>query len=151
MLLGHKVVIPLSLRKKFLNILHGTHLGMVKSKSLARSYVWWPNINYEIENLIKNCENCLAVRNSPSKVQLQTWEYPKKPWYRVHVDYAGPIFQKYYILIVVDAFSKWPEAIVTSNNSSSTTINALREIFARLGLPNILVSDNAKNFKSDSV
>lgn len=148
LMLGHKVVIPSSLRTDFLKTLHSTHLGMVKTKSLARSYVWWPHIDSEIENLIRSCKFCLKTQNSPPKAPLQSWEYPKVPWQRIHIDYLGPIFQKYYILVIIDAHSKWPEAMVTTNTTSSNTIKLLRETFARFGLPECIVSDNATSFKS---
>ncbi|XP_030755820.1 uncharacterized protein K02A2.6-like [Sitophilus oryzae] len=44
LMLGHKVVIPSTLQKYILKQLHSAHFGMVKTTSLARSYVWWPKI-----------------------------------------------------------------------------------------------------------
>ena len=36
------------------------HPGIVKMKSLARSYVWWPNLCAEIEAKVKDCAECQA-------------------------------------------------------------------------------------------
>ena len=47
-----------------------------------------------------------------------------------------------------DAHSKWIEIHATSSSTSSTTIELLRKTFASLGLPEILVSDNATAFTS---
>ena len=53
-------------------------------------------------------------------------------------------------LIVVDAYSKWPEVIrMSSSTSTSETIKVLLSLFARHGLPNKLVSDNGPQFTSD--
>ncbi|KFD66234.1 hypothetical protein M514_21521 [Trichuris suis] len=48
----------------------------------------------------------------------------------------------------MDSASKWPEAKVVSNISTSAAIRCLREIFATHGLPRILVSDNGPAFVS---
>ena len=52
-------------------------------------------------------------------------------------------------LIVVDAYSKWPEVIRSSSTSTSETIKVLLSLFARHGLPDKLVSDNGPQFTSD--
>lgn len=148
LMLGHKVVVPCTLQKNVLNQLHNAHFGMVKTKSLARSYVWWPRISYDIENLVTSCEYCLKSKSDPPKSPLKNWDYPERAWERIHIDFLGPIFDKY-ILVLVDAHTKWLEAVVTSNTKSSSTINILRDIFARFGLPFFLVSDNATTFKSN--
>ena len=49
------MVIPPKLRNCVLQELHFSHLGMVKMKTLARNYVWWPDIDKEIEKLAKSC------------------------------------------------------------------------------------------------
>ena len=41
---GIRVVIPDKLQDRVLEKLHDGHLGVVKMKVLARSYVWWPYI-----------------------------------------------------------------------------------------------------------
>lgn len=52
-------------------------------------------------------------------------------------------------LIVVDSHSKWPEVVPLSSTSATATINVLRNIFAHLGLPKTLVSDNGPQFVAD--
>lgn len=61
------------------------------------------------------------------------------------MDYAGP-FQGHNFLIVVDALTKWPEVIMMSSTTASATIKQLRELFARFGSPECIVSDNGTQF-----
>lgn len=111
-------------------------------KILARSYVYWPKIDSDIEQFVKRCRNCALTAKAPVKVLLQSWTQPKAPWQKVHVDYAGP-FNREYFFVLVNAYSKWPEIIPTESISAQRTINILQDIFARFGIPETIVSDNS--------
>ncbi|GFQ80557.1 uncharacterized protein K02A2.6 [Trichonephila clavata] len=69
------------------------------------------------------------------------------PWERIHVDFAGPIFEHMFFLIV-DAHSKWLEVYPMKTTTTKKTIECLRDSFARFGLPRVLVSDNGSQFTS---
>ena len=64
------------------------------------------------------------------------------------MDYAGP-FEGHYLLILIDAHSKWIEAYPAKSPSSSVTIELLRTVFAQFGLPETVVSDNGTCFVSE--
>jgi hypothetical protein len=64
------------------------------------------------------------------------------------VDHAGP-FQGKTILVVIDAHSKWIEAVTVSSTSSAATIKVLRNLFATHGIPELLFSDNGTSFTSE--
>ncbi|UYV63976.1 hypothetical protein LAZ67_2006231, partial [Cordylochernes scorpioides] len=75
------------------------------------------------------------------------WTWPEKPWHRLHFDLAGPFMGRIF-MVLVDAYTKWLEIIIIKDITSRTIIGHLREIFARFGLPEILVSDNGRQFVS---
>ena len=83
----------------------------------------------------------------PQASALHPWEWPGRPWFRVHMDYAGSIQGKW-ILVIVDAHSKYIDAHVVSLPSSAVTERMLRLTFATHGRPHVIVSDNASSFIS---
>ena len=145
---GGRVVIPCSLRNKVIDLLHEVHPGMARMKALARGYVWWPNLDKQIEERVSNCGMCQANQRNPARAPIHPWERAVRPWQRIHIDHAGPIAGKTY-LILVDTFSKWMDAARVASTSAAETMKMLRKNFATHGLPEILVSDNGSGFVSE--
>jgi len=145
---GLRVIIPEKWRDKVLSELHQEHPGICRMKSVARSYFWWPGLDKSIEQLVRGCVDCQAVKNAPTVAPLHLWVWPTQPMQRVHVDFAGP-FQGAMFLVMVDAFSKWPEVCVLHSTTAEKTIEAMRPFFARYGLPEQVVSDNGPQFVSE--
>lgn len=143
---GERILVPFKLRKKVLELLHDTHVGIVRSKALARSYVWWPGIDVDIENWSKCCKACQSMQNRKSEKELSSWPATSKPFERVHIDFFDLDSHKY--LILVDDYSKWLEVIQMNSTIASVTINKLRSIFSVFGLPDEIVSDNGPPFNS---
>ena len=145
---GIRVIVPPKLRPQVLEELHQGHLGVVKMKALARSYIWWPGIDKEIEETAKTCSGCQRMQAEPSTAPVHPWEWPSSPWQRIHIDFAGP-FLGCMFLIVVDAHSRWLEIEKMDTTTSTKTIEKLQSLFARYGVPSQLVSDNGPQFKSE--
>ncbi|GFW99387.1 uncharacterized protein K02A2.6 [Trichonephila clavipes] len=101
----------------------------------------------DIEEAAKNCVYCARYKADPPKSKVHYWEYPSMPWERIHVDFAGPIFEHTFFLIV-DAHSKWLEVYPMKVTTTKKTIECLRDSFARFGLPRVLVRDNGSQFTS---
>lgn len=147
---GHRVVIPKLFRTQLLREIHSAHSGIVKSKEIVRSFFWWPNVDRDIEGFIKQCAICNKCSSNPPKLASKRWPEATKPMERVHVDYCGPL-DKYNFLIIKDAFSKWIEVFKMKEITSQVTIEKLTSVFASLGIPNLLVSDNGPSLVSDMV
>ena len=145
---GNRIIIPTPGRQGVLQELHEGHPGISRMKSLARMYVWWPGINADIEKSVRLCRECQEVRSSPPAAPLSPWKWPSRPWARLHLDFAGP-FEGKFILVMIDAHSKWIEAVTTSSTSSNLVIEELRTLFARFGIPESIVTDNGTCFVSE--
>ena len=151
LLWGARVIIRPQLQDKVLDEIHEGHPGISRMKSFARSYVWWPALNTDLEAKVRSCVVCQKNRKIPPGVPMQQWDWPEKPWTLIHVNHAGPFMGKT-LFIIVDSHSKWIKAFAIPSTSSTATIDKLRQVFATHGLPEVLVSDNgtaitSKEFK----
>ncbi|GBO10588.1 Uncharacterized protein K02A2.6 [Araneus ventricosus] len=146
-LYGQRVCIPKKFQKNVLDELHTGYLGMVKMKALASSFVCWKDIDKGIEDAVRNCVDCARHKTDPAKAKDHYWEYPSMSWERIHIDFASPIFEHMFLLIV-DAHSKWLEVYPMKVTTTKKTVVCLRGSFARFGLPRVLVSDNGSQFTS---
>lgn len=147
LLWGSRLVVPFAAQKDVIAMLHETHPGITRMKSLARSYVWWPGLDRNLEEKGRACRQCQAQHKRPTPAPLHPWVWPTRPWSRLHIDYAGPWEGKMF-LVTVDAHSKWLDIHPMSAATSTSTIGKLREMFATHGLPETIVSDNGSVFTS---
>ena len=137
--MGVRAVIPKKLQQRILRMLHQGHPGITRMKMLARQSVYWHGIDRDIESMVKTCDACQKAAKMPIKNTLSPWPEPSQAWERIHIDFAGPMENSMF-LVVVDAYSKWPEIIQMSEATSTTTIREMNRMFVRYGFPKTLVS-----------
>uniref|UniRef100_A0A1X7V4Q1 Integrase catalytic domain-containing protein n=1 Tax=Amphimedon queenslandica TaxID=400682 RepID=A0A1X7V4Q1_AMPQE len=129
--------------------LHKGHPGILPIKALAGSNIWWPGMDHQIERWARACSPCTQVKSDPALVALDPWVWPTKPWRRIHIDFAGPLLNKTY-LVIVGAFSKWPQRYARWGVTSTTKIiDVLQHLFCKYGIPEQVVSDNGPQFRSE--
>ena len=145
---GSRIVIPASIRTQTLNLLHLGHFGVQRMKQLARSVVYWPRLDDDIEKLARCCTACAEHQNSPSKPANHPWMLPEKPWSRLHIDHAINFLGTNW-LVLVDAYSKYPCVHPTNSTSAKATMDLLEQDFAHFGYPYTLVTDNTPTFHSE--
>ena len=143
---GTRIVIPSSLRKEIKKCLHTGHLGIERTKSNARSALFWPNMNEELTDMIKNCDSCQKFRKCQMKESLIQHDIPSSAWVKVGTD-LFTLFNKIF-LVVVDYTSKYFEVVQIPNGKSKTVISYTKSIFSRHGIPSIVISDNGPEYAS---
>jgi transposase InsO family protein len=124
----------------------------------------WRGTFAEVKRVLRKCEVCekFAPRREtppPSKTTATTLPpatHIGLPWERLHIDLIGPRPTtkngNKHILVVVDAFTRWAEAIPIKTTSSVEMLEKLiSEVLSRYGLPLELVSDSGSTFVSESV
>ena len=141
---GNQIIIPNNLKKKMLDLIHETHLGIVKSKQLARDCLFWPGMNKQLDDKISRCSICQSFRRKQHSEPLISHVIPEQPFEKVGVDIFYMNGKAY--LILVDYMSKFPEVAILSATTSSEVIAAMKVIFCRFGIPKTVVSDNGPQF-----
>ena len=84
-------------------------------------------------SMVQGCTTCAVLGADLILTVLRPCEWPRQPWYRIYVDYAGPLYGKMY-LILIDAHSKWIDVHITSGCTTATTIEKLQLSFSTFGL-----------------
>uniref|UniRef100_A0ABM0M4J4 Uncharacterized protein K02A2.6-like n=1 Tax=Saccoglossus kowalevskii TaxID=10224 RepID=A0ABM0M4J4_SACKO len=100
---GLRLVIPTSLRAKYIALLHGGHPGVEATKRRARDIVFWPCMSDDIDKALSSCAVCNSLRTH----QQKSYPVPDLPWSTVATD----IFQwnGLHYLVLVDSYSGWFE------------------------------------------
>ena len=80
---GDRIVVPSNLGNEMKQLLHSGHLGMVKTKGLARDTIFWPGITSDLEQLISSCEACLEFQNKQQREGVKPHDIPSTPWTKV--------------------------------------------------------------------
>ncbi|CAG2252246.1 unnamed protein product [Mytilus edulis] len=142
---GLKLIIPTSLRKEMLQLIHETHMGIVKCKTRAREFMYWPGMMSDIQDIVEKCETC-AINNKKTnnKEPMITSKLPDRPSSKLAADlfqYKGEHY-----LLTVDYYSKWPEIDKLDELSSSNTICYLKKQMSRFGYIDQLITDNGPQF-----
>ncbi|XP_058826785.1 uncharacterized protein K02A2.6-like [Topomyia yanbarensis] len=140
---GDRIVIPTLLRRRVLDIAHDGHPGMRMMKSYLRSAVWWPKLDSDVETYVKKCRGCtlVTVPDAPEPM-IGSWE-------DIAVDFLGPLLEDQHLFVVVDSYSRYLEVCEMTRTESKDTIDRLREIFSRYGVPSLIKADNGPQFSSE--
>ena len=115
-----RIIVPQTGNCTVLEELHDGHPGITTTKILARSFVWWPGIDKDVEEKVKGSQKCQEKQNAPAKAPLHPWEWPRLPWTHIHINYAGPFLGKMF-LVVVDLYSKCLEIMIVPSATSQNT------------------------------
>ena len=104
LLYRERVVIRSTLQKHILKDFHTGYPGSNRMKSLMCSFVYWLNMDKDIEKAVKLCKGCAMAAKAPP-IKFNPWPKTDLPWSRIHIDFASPL-KGFYNFIVVDSFSK---------------------------------------------
>ncbi|XP_020616125.1 uncharacterized protein K02A2.6-like [Orbicella faveolata] len=143
---GTRIVIPQSLWKQTIMLAHEDHQGMVCTKVRLREKVWWLQMD-KVEDAICSCHPCQLVGPRAKPEPVMSSSLPDGPWQEISVDVLE-ISSSEHLLVVVDYYSRWLEAILLKKTDVQLVIKSMGAIFRTHGLPEALRSDNGPPFAS---
>lgn len=149
---AEKIVLPESLRSKAIELAHEAHQGMVRTKQRLRQIYWWPSMDRNVEEIIKQCAICIHSDRTakPGVAPIESTPWPTEPWERLAVDIRGPDgsmgLSSRFAVVVIDYYSKWADVEFMQEVSGERVVDMFRRLFRRDGLPKCIVSDNGSQF-----
>ena len=143
---GPLVVVPAALRTEMMAKCHATHIGIEGCIRRARKSMYWPRMSSELKEYISKCDVCLAHQSSPPKETLMQHEIIARPWAKVAADLCDSKGRT--LLVVCDYFSGFIEVERLHTTTTTAVSKALKVLFARYGVPSVLVTDNGPQFAS---
>jgi len=129
------------------------HASLHKMVDLIKKSFWFPKIESKASEHIGNCLSCIAYSSSHGKAEGFLNSIPKsdKPFEIVHIDHYGPVDsgRTYkYILVVIDAFTKFVRLYPAKTTKSTEVIAALKDYFRAYSKPKSIISDRGTCFTS---
>ena len=144
---GQLLVVPAAVRTELMSVAHSSDIGIEGCLSRMRECLCWPRITTQVKDYISKCEVCLSHRSAPPRGPLRQHDFVARPWSKIGA-YLYQIDGRT-LLVVCDYFSNFIE--VARVNAAVTTRSVFREflpMFAKFGLPDVLVTDNGPQFAS---
>ena len=154
------LVLPQVCWEEVLRMAHSTpiagHFGRKRTLSRLKSRFDWPGIKTDVAVVCKSCPRCQkAEPGKHPRAPLQPLPVIDVPFRRMAMDIFGPLRRtkagNKYVLVIMDYATKWPEAFPLKTADSEAVARALIEVFARLGIPEEILTDNGSNFTSKMI
>ena len=147
LLKGSRLVIPLAMRPSILEKIIEGHQGITKCRERAKQSVWWPGLSKQIEDLVESWDRCAKERVNQAEPMIPS-DVPERPWQKVGSDLFELNGSPY--LLVVDYLSAFVEISKLSSTTSASIVNHMTSMFARHGVPEVVVTDNGPQYASDT-
>ena len=153
-----QVIVPQPFRSQILSLAHDSvsgHLGVRKTYHRIMRYFWWPGLKSDVSKFCRTCHVC-QMMGKPNQVIPPAPLVPipaiGEPFEHIIIDCVGPLPKTksgyQYLLTIMCAATRYPEAIPLRTLKAKYVINALVNFFSIFGLPISCQSDRGSNFTS---
>ena len=147
---GRRIVVPESLWQDIVALAHIGHQGATKTKQYLRERVCFSKMDAMVEEHVKACKPCLVATPGDNYQPLQPSTIPDRLWQHVATDLKGPVGNQFYLLLVIDEYSRFPVVEIVTTTAADKVIPLFDKIFATHGIPE-KVSDNGPPFNGEDM
>ena len=140
-----RVIISIVLPPEILTRIYASHLGAETCLRKARDVIYWPAMNSEVKDFIRNCNACNGYLQNNSKELQISHPISSRPGNRIAMDIMT-VFDRNY-LITVDFCSKfWGLDTLPNNPTAASVIRCCKRNLSRHGIPDVVVADTGRQF-----
>ncbi|MDW0176561.1 MAG: RNase H-like domain-containing protein, partial [Nitrososphaeraceae archaeon] len=152
------LVVPEKFRERLKVLCHedtSAHLGVTKTKDALSKHFFWPKCYQEIEDYVRSCDQCQRAGkpNDKKKAPMKLVPVIQEVFSKINVDAVGPLPTTHngnkYIITAMCLSSKYPDAVAVSDIKSASVIDALLQVFSRMGFPKEIQFDQGTSFMSN--
>ena len=148
-------LIPTSLQQNALQQSHDLpsagHQGTAKTLARLQQEAYWVGMAKDVQLYCQQCTTCQQAK-LPNPARAPMCNIPiGQPWEMLAADILEvPVSRQNhrYLLVVMDYFTKWVEAIPLHDQTAASITKAIIKICSSFGVPSILHSDQGRNFES---
>jgi len=144
LLVGDRVVVPETARRSLMKFLHIPHAGVAKTVASAKRGFYWPTMNNDIGEVVRNCEVCTKLKPSQRQEPMRECT-ASHPMQKLGVDLFHENGKNY--MVVVDRFSGFPWVTRLTQVDTSAVTGKLQQIFNDFGYPEVIRSDGGPQFR----
>lgn len=151
------LMIPNSLKTKILELYHdhelGGHVAVGRLIKILSNRFYWLRMYQDIKEYVRSCMVCQKIKTKqPISSGLLKPIKTIRPFQLVGVDIVilRPTMNKNkYILVTIDYFTNWVEAVPMKNQSAEECVKAFfSSVISRHGCPEEVMSDSGTQFSS---
>ena len=143
---GQLLVVPAAVRTELISVAHASHIGIEGCLRRMRVCLYWPRMTTQVKDYLSKCEVCLSHHSAPPREPLQQHDFVARPWSKIGADLCQ--IDGRTLLVVCDYYSNFIEVARLNTVTTRSVLRELLPMFARFGLPDVLISDNGPQFAS---
>ena len=133
----------------------GGHSGLNRTYNRLKEKYFWENLKLDIQNRIKNCEDCQRnkLKREKTKQPMVITAAPGKTFDNIAMDIVGPFNitknNNKYILSIQNQLSKFIILVCLKDQTAESVSDAFtKRILCIFGCPKIVLTDRGANFTS---